>query len=104
LGLSLVMRLSCPSFCAIAVLSAGLAACAPLPGGLDRLPVDSAAAPALLPLEDILSQAQAPGSDPGAGLAARAARLKARAALMRGPVHDPATRARLAEAIRQGRA
>jgi hypothetical protein len=89
----------------VAALVLGLAACAPLPAGPDAeltgLPL-----PTLLPLDDVLAQAGtvAPTVDPGLALSARAARLKARAALMQGPVHDPATRARLAEAIRQGRA
>jgi len=63
-------------------------------------------APRLVPLETILAQATAPsGIETRANtLSARAARLKARAALMRGPVHDAATRARLAAAIRAGRA
>ena len=62
--------------------------------------------PQLIPLETILAQAAAPtGAEARANtLAARAARLKSRARLMRGPVHDPATRDRLASAIRAGRA
>ena len=83
-----------------------LAACAQFPD-LDALPPDtSLPPPALLPLDDLLAQASAPSVAEAAGtaLASRAARLRTRAALMRGPVLDPATRARLAEAIRQGRA
>jgi hypothetical protein len=63
-------------------------------------------APSLVPLDSILAQAAAPsnGDARAKTLSARAARLKARAALMRGPVHDATTRARLAAAIRAGRA
>lgn len=66
----------------------------------------SGAPPPLLPIEDILASAEgAPRAEAaGEALAARAARLRARAGLMRGPVHDPATRERLAAAIRAGRA
>lgn len=81
------------SFCGIALLAAcgdmpQLAAPEPAPG----------AAPAILPLEPLLAQIPAAGTivavDP-TGLSARAARLRARAATMRGPVADPETRARL---------
>ena len=89
----------------VAALALGLAGCAPLPAGPDGASA-GLAPPSLMPMDDILAQAGtvAPTADPGVALSARAARLKARAALMQGPVHDPATRARLAEAIRQGRA
>lgn len=83
-----------------------VAACAPIPA-VDAFPKAAAMPPpVLLPLDGILAQAAAPsaGAARADGLAARAARLKARANLMRGPVHDPATRVRLAAAIRQGRA
>lgn len=54
-----------------------------------------------MPIDGLLAQAAGPSvaKDAGAALAARAARLKARARAMRGPVLDPQTRARLAEAI-----
>ena len=58
---------------------AGLAACAPFPE-LDALGTDSGPPPPLLPLDDLLAQAQDTTSDPGPAVAARAARLKARAA------------------------
>ncbi|MBK8440201.1 MAG: hypothetical protein IPL38_12195 [Rhodobacter sp.] len=81
--------------------------CAPFPV-VGAFPAATAATtpPTLLPLDELLAQAAAPGTAAARGeaLAARAARLRARASLMRGAVHDPATRARLAEAIRQGRA
>ena len=69
-------------------------------------PSDAMPAPSLIPMDSILAQAAAPsGAEARAQtLAARAARLQARAALMRGPVHDATTRARLAAAIRAGRA
>ena len=83
------------------------ASCARIPA-VDGLPASAAAAPppALLPLDDLLAQATAATATAARAqtLAARAARLRHRALLMRGPVHDPATRARLAEAIRLGRA
>lgn len=98
-----------PMAAAAATVLALLAGCARFPE-VDRFPpaTGGAAAPALLPLDDLLSQAAvaSAGGTQAAGeaLAARAARLKARAALMRGPVLDPATRARLAAAIAGGRA
>ncbi len=55
-------------------------------------------APSILPLEPLLAQIPAAGTviaiDPD-GLSSRATRLRARAAAMRGPVTDPATRTRL---------
>ncbi len=93
-----------------ALLLAGLVltgACATFPE-LDRLPPDpTAQTPRLLPLDQLLAQANATPratESLGQGLAARAARLRNRAALMRGPVHDPATRARLSAAIVAGSA
>ncbi|MBY0350225.1 hypothetical protein [Tabrizicola sp.] len=58
---------------------AALAACAPFPG-LDAPGPDTGSPPTLLPMEELLGQAQSPGDDPGPALAARAARLKARSA------------------------
>ncbi len=58
---------------------AALAACAPFPE-LDAMGTDSGPPPHLLPLEDILAQAGAQTDDPGPAVAARAARLKSRAA------------------------
>ena len=78
------------SLCSIALLSAcgempRLAAPVPPPGP----------APSILPLEPLLAQIPAAGTviaiDPD-GLSSRATRLRARAAAMRGPVTDPATR------------
>jgi hypothetical protein len=94
------------SFLLMLALSAGLAACATIPEIGPFPAATSGPPPALLPLDDLLAQAAVPGrAEPVSGaLAARAARLRARAALMRGPVHDPATRDRLALAIRHGRA
>ena len=93
-----------------ALLVAGMAltgACATFPV-LARLPPDlTVEQPRLLPLDQLLAQANAtPRATEGTaqGLAARAARLRNRAALMRGPVHDPATRARLSAAIVAGSA
>ncbi|MES2915577.1 MAG: hypothetical protein V4753_10710 [Pseudomonadota bacterium] len=72
------MRLSVLSFLALAAL----AACAPFPE-LDALGPDTGAPPPLLPMEELLGQAQSPVDDPGPALAARAARLKARAAAIK---------------------
>lgn len=74
---------------------------------LDALPPDQTAeAPRLVPIEDIRAAVGAPRSSAGTAdaLAARAQRLKNRAALMQGPILDPATRARLAAAIAAGQA
>lgn len=80
-----------------------LAACAEMPDlALPAAPA-SGAAPRILPLDDLVAQARL--DPPGTAVAApaplmgRAAALRARAAAMRGPVNDPATRARLAAAI-----
>lgn len=86
---------------------AGVAGCASFPD-LDHIEVAGAGAtPQLMPVDRLLAQADTPARASAAqadGLAARAARLKQRAALMRGPILDPETRARLAAAIRDGRA
>ncbi|MBP9184636.1 MAG: hypothetical protein KBF78_15980 [Fuscovulum sp.] len=93
-----------------AVLAAALVAlaagCAALPAPVAYPVAKAAPPPTLLPIGDLLAQAALPqaAADPGGALAARAARLRARAALMRGPVTDTTTRARLAEAIARGRA
>lgn len=57
----------------------GLAACAPIPE-LDALGTAVRPPPPLLPIDDLLAQAQDTMPDPGPAVAARAARLKARAA------------------------
>lgn len=59
--------------------SVGLSACALVPE-LDAAGPVNATPPDLVPLDDILTQAASPGTDPGPLLAARAAALKARAA------------------------
>lgn len=60
-----------------------------------------APAPVILPLDQVIAQASGAAITPAttAGVAGRAARLRARAAAMQGPVQDDATRARLAAAI-----
>jgi hypothetical protein len=63
----------------ILVLCAALSACAPFPE-LAGLEPDTGPPPRLLPLDDLLSQGLDNASDPGPALAARAARLKDRAA------------------------
>ncbi|MGB8812995.1 MAG: hypothetical protein WCC57_07400 [Paracoccaceae bacterium] len=83
------------------ILCLVLAGCAEFPE-LDVAPtVTGAAAPVILPLDELLATAEAGQITVAVGtsVAARAARLRARAAAMQGPVQDPATRARLAAAI-----
>lgn len=74
-----------------------LAACGDMPQLAAPAPPPGPA-PSIVPLEPLLVQIPAQGSiiavDP-TGLSARAERLRARAATMRGPVADPETRARL---------
>lgn len=58
---------------------AALVACAPFPE-LEAMGPDTARSPQLLPIDELLSQSGGTTLDPGPGLAARAAGLKARAA------------------------
>ena len=90
--------------CLLALVLA--ASCTPLPDFAAFPEGADAPPPALLPIDQLLAGTDAPAvaETQGQGLSARAARLRARAALMRGPVHDPETRARLAAAVRAGRA
>jgi hypothetical protein len=81
-----------------------LAACAQFPQIDAFPPAPATAAPTLVPIDGLLAQADAAGPPVAASLQARAARLQARAALMRGPILDPDTRAQLAAAIREGTA
>lgn len=83
-----------------------LASCTQIPSVKAFPPYAAAEPPRLLPLDDLLAKAEAPlaTEERGADLNSRAARLKARAALMRGPVLQPSTRARLADAVEAGRA
>jgi hypothetical protein len=74
------MRLSI----AILVCAASIAACAPFPE-LDAVGPDTASPPDLLPIDTILAQVTADGTDPGPALVARAARLKARASGIAAP-------------------
>ncbi|QCO56632.1 hypothetical protein EOK75_12455 (plasmid) [Pseudorhodobacter turbinis] len=76
-------------------------------GGFDQLdaiqsqPASGGAAPQLVPIEGLIAQA-GPGRATASArdnVAGRAAGLRARAKAMRGPVHSPATRARLAAAV-----
>lgn len=86
-----------------------LCLCAGLLAGCGNFPevdaaqarVASGVAPQLVPIEGLIAQA-GPGRATAAardGLAVRAAGLRARAVAMRGPVHSPLVRARLAAAI-----
>lgn len=87
------------------ILVLGIGGCADFPE-LDGL-VDERDAgaiyPDLVPLGPILAQAEqaGPPRDPGAGVLDRAAALEARAARLRGPVIDAATRARIDRAALQ---
>lgn len=83
-----------------------LAACTPLPDFAAYPEGDDAPRPTLVPMDQLLAAASGPAVAKGQAqdLSARAEMLRARAALMRGEVHDPATRARLEAAIRAGRA
>ena len=56
--------------------------CAPFPE-LDAVGPDTSSPPQLLPIDDLIGQAQTTPTDPGPPLAARAARLKARAAAIK---------------------
>lgn len=67
----------------VLILSGLVAACAPFPE-LDALGEDAGPPPQLLPIDQLLAQAGPASGDPGAGLAARAAALKARAAAIDG--------------------
>lgn len=80
-----------------------LTACAPFPvvdASVSRARAD-APAPDLLPIDDLLARAGSTASPVAddAGLDGRVAALKARAAALRRPITDPATRARLGRAI-----
>lgn len=79
-----------------------LAGCTQFPGIDEMSATRSGPAPTLVPIDTLLAAADAPTPARATDLAERAARLKARAALMRGPVLDPATRARLAAAMPTG--
>ena len=83
-----------------------LAASTPLPDFAAYGESADAPRPALVPMDQLLAAASVPPVAEGRSqdLSARAEMLRARAALMRGPVHDPATRARLDAAIRARRA
>lgn len=60
------------------------AACAPFPEVAAKAG-SPGPYPTLLPIDELLAQADAVPDDPGAGLSARAARLKARAAALERP-------------------
>ena len=86
------------------LLALVLAGCAPLPEFAPFPETADAPPPGLMPMDQLLAQAgTAPRAEAASqSLSARAARLRARAALMRGPVNDPVTRARLLAAIHRG--
>lgn len=66
---------------AFLILVIAVAACAPFPE-VDAMGAEADPPPQLLPIDDILAQAGTVTVDPGPALAARAAALKARAALI----------------------
>ena len=67
-----------PLLCLVA-----LAACAPFPNGSAAEP--GTTPPPLLPIDELIAQAGPAATDPGPALASRAARLKARAAVIGTP-------------------
>jgi hypothetical protein len=69
------MRASIPFLVGLVCLSA----CVPFPQ-LDAAGPDTATPPQLLPIDDLLAQAEPQAPDPGPAVFARAERLKARAA------------------------
>lgn len=77
-----------------------LAACAPFPDLTAVAPGVDAPPPALLPIDQVLAAGKIGqlSASSGTALAARAGNLQQRAAAMRGPLLDPATRERLAQA------
>lgn len=78
-----------------------LTACATFPE-VDAFPASTnPTPPELVPLDRLLAEADAGKPSAPVSVADRAARLQARAALMRGPVLDPETRARLDAAARE---
>jgi hypothetical protein len=92
-----------PAPLVLLLCAALLMACTPFPAGLSQR-TSTAAPPPLLPLDTLLAAVDAPVATAAVAdnLAGRAGRLRARADLMRGPVLDAATRARLAAAIARG--
>jgi hypothetical protein len=94
-----------PRALALPAVLCALAACAGPPALPERAGFGGGAqgrgpAPVLVPLDGLLAAADAPGRTEAAlaDLTARAERLRARAAQLRRPVLDAATRARLAAA------
>lgn len=85
------------------VLCLALSGCATVPD-LGPLTGTVGPSPQIEPLDQLIAAAQGSRLTAAMGdaLLVRANRLRARAAAMRGPVQDPATRARLAAAIAQG--
>lgn len=84
------------------LLCLGFAGCGTFPQvDAAQARLSSTERPALVPIEGLIAQAGPGRATAGArdALAARAAGLRARASAMRGPIHSPATRARLAAAI-----
>jgi hypothetical protein len=91
------------TFLCLALIAPG--GCADFPD-MGSLPAAQTVAPELLPMDTLLARVGTSRATPAVSdaLAGRAARLRARAALMQGPVMDPATRTRLQSAITAGQA
>lgn len=97
------MRQVCCSSPILIVVLALACACTPLPD-IPPLANHGGPAPALMPMAELMSGIAAPRATDAASdaLAVRAARLRARAGLMRAPVLNPETRQKLAQAIARG--
>jgi hypothetical protein len=97
------MQILCRPMLCVALIAIG--GCTDFPA-MGNLPAAVTVAPDLLPLDVLMAGVGTPRATPdeAGALAARAARLRARAGLMQGPVMEPATRARLQAAIAAGRA
>lgn len=91
---------------ALAIVLCGLAACTEFPdlGSVVAPGLGSADYPKLVPVEPLLAQAQEVQITPDsmAGIEGRIARLKARAARLRGRVVDSGTRARMQSGVAPG--
>ncbi|UYV38628.1 hypothetical protein N4R57_06145 [Rhodobacteraceae bacterium D3-12] len=91
------------SVSAMAIVLCGLAGCTDFPDLGDAVApgLDSAAFPKLVPVEPLLAQTEEVQITPQsmAGIDGRIARLKARAARLRGRVVDTGTRARMQDGV-----
>ncbi|NJM82799.1 MAG: hypothetical protein HC844_10105 [Tabrizicola sp.] len=87
------------------MLALGLvSACADIPALEAFPPAASSTAPELVPLDRLLAEADSPSDRRADGACGARGAAAGTGGLMRGPVLDPETRARLATAIEAGRA